>query len=123
MVRLFIKNQVKLKIKNLKSGQLLYRNAQLNFNNLVPRVVSCLEDSGEDSVLPLCSRSKKLNVLATKVELYHFEPTKLKIIYIIYSMSESNYNNNYTTTNYTATTIVTQFAEIRFYLFFTGKRN
>ena len=38
-------------------------------------------------------------------------------------MSESNYNNNYTTTNYTATTIVTQFAEIRFYIFFTGKRN
>ena len=67
MVRIFIKNHVKCKIKNLKSEQLLYRNAQLNFNNLVPREVSYLEDSGEDSVLPLCSRSKKLNVLAAKV--------------------------------------------------------
>ena len=92
MVRLFIKNQVKLKIKNLKSEQLLYRNAQVNFNNPVPRVVFCLEDSGEDYVLPLCSRLKKLNVLATKVELYHFEQTELKIIYIIYSTSESNYH-------------------------------
>ena len=92
MVRLFIKNQVQLKIKNLKSEQLLYRNAQLNFNNPVPGVVFCLEDSGKDSVLPLCSRPKKLNVLATKVELYHFEQTKLKIIYIIYSTSESNYH-------------------------------
>ena len=92
MERLFSKNQVKLKIKNLKSEQLLYRNAQLNFNNPVPRVVFCLEDSGKDSVLPLCSRPKKLNVLATKVELYHFEQTKLKIIYIIYSTSESNYH-------------------------------
>ena len=92
MVRLFIKNQVKLKIKNLKSEQLLYRNVQLNFNNLVPRVVSYLEDSDQDSILPLCSRSKNLSVLATKVKLYHFEQTKLKIIYIIYSTSESNYH-------------------------------
>ena len=56
MVRLFVKNQVKLKIKTLKSEQLLCRNAQLNFNNLIPRVVSYLEDSDEDSVLSLCSR-------------------------------------------------------------------
>ena len=56
MVRLFVKNQVKLKIKKLESEQLLYRNAQLNFNNLIPRVVSYLEDSDEDSVLSLCSR-------------------------------------------------------------------
>ena len=59
MVRLFVKNQVKLKIKKLKREQLLYRNAQLNFNNLILRVVSYLEDSDEDSVLTLCSRSKK----------------------------------------------------------------
>ena len=56
MVRIFVKNQVKLKIKNLKSEQLLCRNAQLNFNNLVPRVVSYLEDSDKDSFLLLCSR-------------------------------------------------------------------
>ena len=56
MVRIFVKNQVKLKIKNLKSEQLLYRNAQLNF---VPRVASYLEDTGEDSFLPLHSRLKK----------------------------------------------------------------
>lgn len=59
MVRLFVKNQVKLKIKKLKREQLLYRNAQLNFNDLILRVVSYLEDSDEDSVLTLCSRSKK----------------------------------------------------------------
>ena len=48
MVSFFVKNQVKLKIKNLKSEQLLYRNAQLNFSNLVSRVVSYLENSSSN---------------------------------------------------------------------------
>ena len=48
MVKLFIQNQVKLKIKNLESEQLSYRNAQLNFNDLVPWVVSYLGDSSKD---------------------------------------------------------------------------
>ena len=48
MVSFFVKNQVKLKIKNLKSEQLLYRNAQLNFSNLVSRVLSYLENSSSN---------------------------------------------------------------------------
>ena len=50
----------------MKSEQLLYRNVQLNCNNLVPMVVSYLEDSGQDSVLLLCSRSKKTKCSGNK---------------------------------------------------------
>ena len=48
MVSFFVKNQVKLKIKNLKSEQLLCRSAQLNFSNLVSRVVPYLENSSSN---------------------------------------------------------------------------
>ena len=46
MVRLFVKNQVNLKIRNLKSEIGLYRNVQLNFTKLVPQVDFYLEGSG-----------------------------------------------------------------------------
>ena len=90
MVSFFVKNQVKLKIKNLKSEQLLYRNAQLNFSNLVSRVLSYLENSSSNCFTTVFQIKKRLN--AEKVELYHFQQTKLKIIYIIFSTSDSNYH-------------------------------
>ena len=115
----FVKNQVKEKIRNLKSEKFLYKNVPLNFTNVVPKVVFYLEDSGLDSILPPCSRSKKAKYSGNKdgtLDISSWTNETQNDLYHIFN------SWIYLMILCRPATIITQFAEIKFYLFFTSKR-